>query len=66
MLPNSSLNLITKNIKETQPSKKKWIQYFKDKIGYMGVLFLPETHSNSKVKQKQKENLKGQMFCDIK
>ena len=32
----------------------------------MGVLFLPETHSNSKVKQKQKENLKGQMFCDIK
>ena len=64
MLPNSSLNLITENVKEIQPSKKrlKWIQYFKDKIGFTGVLFLQETHSNSNVKQKRKEDLKGQII----
>lgn len=64
MLPNSSLNLITENVKEIQPSKKrlKLIQYFKDKIGFTGVLFLQETHSNSKVKQKRKEDLKGQII----
>ena len=44
-----------------QSSKKrlKLMQYFKDKIGSNGVLFLQETHSNSKVEQKWKEDFKG-------
>ena len=36
----------------------KLIQYFKGKIGSVGVLFLPETHSNSKKNQKGKGKLK--------
>ena len=35
------------------------MQYFKDKIGSNGVLFLQETHSSSKVEQKWKEDFKG-------
>ena len=44
-----------------QSSKKrlKLIQYFKGKIGSTGVLFLQETHSDSKVEQKWKVNFKG-------
>ena len=38
------------------------MQYFKDKIGSNGVLFLQETHSNSKVEQKWKEDFKGPIF----
>ena len=38
------------------------MQYFKDKIGSTGVLFLQETHSDGKVKQKQKEDFKGPVF----
>ena len=38
------------------------MQYFKDKIGSTGVLFLQETHSDSKVKQKWKEYFKGPVF----
>ena len=40
----------------------KLIQYFKDKIRLTGVLFLQETHSNSKIEQKWKEDFKGQVF----
>ena len=36
--------------------KLKLMQYFKDKIGSNGV---QETHSNSKVEQKWKEDFKG-------
>ena len=45
MLPNNSLNFVTNNVKGIQSSKKrlKLIQYFKDKIGSTGVLFLQET-----------------------
>ena len=64
MLPNKSLSFITNNVKGIQSSKKrlKLIQYFKDKIGSTGVLFLQETHSNSKIEQKWKEDFKGQVF----
>ena len=34
------------------------IQYFQDKIGLTGILFLQETHFDSKVKQKLKEDFK--------
>ena len=47
-----------------QSSKKrlKSIQYFKDKIGSTGLLFLQDTHSNRKIEQKWKEDFKGQTF----
>ena len=59
MLPNNSVSFITNNVKGMQSSKKrlKLMQYFEDKIGSTGVLFLQETHSDSKVKQKWKEGL---------
>ena len=55
MLPNNSVSFITNNVKGMQSSKKrlKLMQYFKDKIGSNGVLFLQETHSDSKVKWKK-------------
>ena len=40
----------------------KLIQNFKDKIGRTGALLLQETHSNSKIEQKWKEDFKGQVF----
>ena len=64
MLPSKSLSFISNNIRGIKPSKKrlKLIQYFKDKIGLIGELFLQETHSNSKIKQKWKEDFKRQVF----
>ena len=61
MLPNNSLSFITNNVKGIQSSKKrlKLMQYFKDKIRPTGVLFLQETHSESKVEQKWKVDFKG-------
>ena len=38
------------------------MQYFKEKIGTTGVLFLQETHSSSKVEQNWKEDFKGHIF----
>ena len=38
------------------------MQYFKEKIGSTGVLFLQETHSSRKVEQKWKEDFKGHVF----
>ena len=38
------------------------MQYFKDKIGLTGVLFLQETDSDSKVEQEWKEGFKGPFF----
>ena len=54
MLPNNNVGFITNNVKGMQLSKKrlKLMQYFKDKIGPDVVLFLQETHSDSKFKQK--------------
>ena len=56
MLPKKSLSFITNNVKGIQSSEKrlKLIQYFKDKIWPTAVLFLQETHSNSKIKQNGK------------
>ena len=64
MLPIKSLNFITNNVTGIQSSKErlKLVQYFKDKIGSTGVLFLQETHCSSKIKQKWKEDFKGQIF----
>ena len=64
MLPRKSLIFISKKVKGLQSSKKrlKLIQYFKDKIGSTGVLFLQETNSNSKIEQKWIEDFKGQVF----
>ena len=64
MLQNSSLHFITNNVIGMQSSKKrtKLIQYFKDKIGSTGVLFLQKTHSDIKVKQKWKEDFKSPIF----
>ena len=65
MLPNNSVSFITNNVKGMQSSKKrlKLMQYFKDKIGSNGVLFLQETHSDSKVEQKlEKKTLKIQFI----
>ena len=38
------------------------MQYFKDKIESSRVLFLQETHSDSKVKQRWKEEFRGPVF----
>ena len=64
MLPNNKLSFITNNVKGIQSLKKrlKLIQYFKSKIGPCGLLFLQETHSNSKVEQKWKEDFHGKVF----
>ena len=64
MFPNISLSFITNNVKQIQSYKQrlKLIQYFKEKIGSTGVLFLQETHSSSKVEQKWKEDFKGHVF----
>ena len=47
-----------------QPSRNrlKLIQYSEDNIGPTGVLFLQETHFDSKVKQKWKEDFKDPFF----
>ena len=68
MLPNNSVSFITNNVKGMQSSKKrlKLMQYFKDKIGSNGVLFAQETHSDSKVEQKWKEDFKGPIFFSWK
>ena len=64
MLPNNSLSFITNNFKGIQSFKKrlKLIQYFRDKIGSTGVLFLQETHTNSKVEQKWKDDFKDHVL----
>ena len=59
MFSNISLSFITNNAKGIQSYKKKLIQYFKEKIGSTGVLFLQETHSNNKVEQNWKGDLCG-------
>ena len=64
MLPNNSVSFITNNAKWMQISEKglKLMQYFKDKIGSNDVLFIQETHSDSKVEKNAKKTLKVQFF----
>ena len=59
MLPNNSVSFITNNVKGMQSSKKrlKLMQYFKDKIGSNGVLFLQETHSDQQSRTKMEKRL---------
>ena len=64
MFSNISLTLITNNVKGIQSYKKrlKSTQYFKEKKGSAELLLLQETHSNSKIEQKWKEDLIGHVF----
>ena len=64
MLSNNKLSFITSNVKGIQSLKRrlKLIQYFKSKIESCGLLFLQETHSNSKVEQKWKKDFHGKVF----
>ena len=64
MLPNNSVSFVTNNVKGIQSYKKrlKIMKYFKDKIRSNGVLFLHETHSDSKVKQKWEGDSKDFKF----
>ena len=63
-LPSSSLSFDTNSVKGIQSSTKrlKLMQYFKGKIGSAGLLFLQETHSDSKVEQKWKADFKDPVF----
>ena len=63
MFLNICLSFITSNVKGMQSYKKlKLMQRFKEKIKSTGVLFLQETHSNSKVERKWKEDFKSHVF----
>ena len=46
---DNSLHIITNNIKGIQNKNKRLsiIEYFKNKIGKYGILFLQETHSTT-------------------
>ena len=63
MLLNNELSFITNHVKAIQSFKKrlKLIQYFNSKIGPYELLFLQETHSNSKVELKWKEDFHGKV-----
>ena len=63
MLRNS-LSFITNNVKRIKSSKKrlKLIKHFKDKTGSTCVLFPQEFHSDRKVEQKWKEDVKCPVF----
>ena len=64
MLSNNKLSFITNNVKGIQSLKKrlKLIQYFRSKIVPCGLWLLQETHPNSKVEQKWKEDFRGKVF----
>ena len=64
MLSNNELSFITNNVEGTQSLGKrlKLIQYFQSKTGPCGLLFLQETHSNSKAAQKWSEDIFGKVF----
>ena len=61
MLQNKSLRFLTHNVIGMQLSKKRTtlMQCFK---GSTGMLFLQKPHSDSKVKQKWKEDFKSPVF----
>ena len=64
MLSNNELSLITNNVEGTQSLRKrlKLIQYIQSKTGPCGLLFLQETHSNSKAAQKWNKDILGKVF----
>ena len=60
----NSLHIITNNIKGMQNKNKRLsiIEYFKNKIGKNGILFLQETHSTISDEGKWKDELSGPVF----
>ena len=56
-------NFLTNNIKELQSSKKrvKMFEYFKNKIGLRGILFLQETHYSIDTEKQWNDEFKGQL-----
>ena len=63
---NNQLNFdfLTNNVKGLQSSKKhvKMFQYFKNKTGHRGILFLQETHSLTVTEKQWHDEFKGQLF----
>ena len=60
----NSLHIITNNIKGIQNKNKPLsiTEYFKNKIGKNGNLFLQETHSTTSDKVKWKDDFNGPVF----
>ena len=58
------LHIITNNIKVIQNKNKRLpiIEYFKNKIGKNGILFLQETHSTTSNEGKWKDEFSGLAF----
>ena len=63
---NNQLNFdfLTNNIKGLRSSKKhvKMFQYFKNKTGHRGILFLQETHSLTVTEKQWHDEFKGQLY----
>ena len=61
---DNSLHIITNNSKWIHNKKKRLsiIEYFKDKIGKNGILFLQETHSTTNDEGKWKGEFSGPVF----
>ena len=60
----AKLHMLSNNVKGIQKRTKRLglIQFFKNKIGKNGVVFLQETHSTSEVEQKWNVDFNGQVF----
>ena len=61
---DNSLHVIANNIKGIQNKNKRLSinEYFKNKIGNNGILFLQETHSTTSNEGKQKNEFSGPVF----
>ena len=61
---DNSLHIITNNSKWIHNKKKRLsiIEYFKDKIGKNGILFLQETHSTTNDEGNWKDKFSGPVF----
>ena len=59
-----NFNFLTNNIKGLQFSKKrvKMFEYFKNKIGHRGTLFLEKTHSSNDTQRRCNDELKAQLY----
>ena len=60
----NSLHIIINNMKRMQNKNKRlsFIEYFKNKIGKNGILFLQETHSTISDEGKWKDKFNGPVF----
>ena len=61
---NSNYNFISNNVKGIKASEKrlKLFEYLRNNINNNGFVFLQETHSSLKDKQKWKDDFKGPLF----